>query len=589
MEAGLVALIGLGGLYTISNQNNKEAFKTNDKNSNNSNTPTNNYPVESTEDLATNVNQYVNPNQASDKYFNQDVYKTDARQQEKDVGSNLPTDQYSLTGEPLNVTDFKHSNMKPFFGSKARGFGALGENFHLTTESNLDSKTGAGSQHMKKKERGALFKPEDNVQWANGAPNMTDFYRTRVNPSTKMANVKPWESEQVGPGLNQGYGSKGTAGFNSGMEARDQWQPKTVDDLRVVTNPKVSYGLQNHEGPAGPALSSMAERGQIGNVEKYAPDTYFSNGPERYMTTTGLEKGPTSRAMEVMPFENRSETSMEYQGIAAGNYKKAKINENYTEPARDHVYGSVLGGPSRGGGSSATDADYGKHSFISKPNNRNTTQPSTQLGGVQAALGAVIAPLLDILRPSRKENTVGNNRLSGNIQKYGAGGEYVINPADKPKTTIKEMTGDSKFHMNVQGQTSDGYMLDKPVAELTQRSTTSYNDYGNPMSTGQGHRMNDPERNQRNNNNKQSVSYTPSGNTNTFNNQMNMNVATGRGTNNNHLTSPNMPSSIPNSTSFGKISGPQQYDQNVSCERIQPDILSAFKNNPYTHSLSSTR
>ena len=35
MEAGLVALIGLGGLYTISNQNNKEAFKTNSKNSNN--------------------------------------------------------------------------------------------------------------------------------------------------------------------------------------------------------------------------------------------------------------------------------------------------------------------------------------------------------------------------------------------------------------------------------------------------------------------------------------------------------------------------------------------------------------------------
>ena len=34
MEAGLVALIGLGGLYTISNQNNKEAFKTNSKNSN---------------------------------------------------------------------------------------------------------------------------------------------------------------------------------------------------------------------------------------------------------------------------------------------------------------------------------------------------------------------------------------------------------------------------------------------------------------------------------------------------------------------------------------------------------------------------
>lgn len=583
MEAVLVALIGLGGLYTITKQNNnKEGFNTNN------NTSVTNYPVEGTEDLHTNVNHYVNPNAASDRYFNQDVYKNEVKQ-DKDIGSNLPSEQYSLTGEPLNVTDFKHSNMKPFFGSKSRGFGAQGDKFYLTTESSLDNKAGAGSQFIKKKERGALFKPEDNVQWANGAPNMTDFYRSRVNPSASMANVKPWESKQVGPGLNKGFETQGNAGFNSGMEARELWQPKTVDDLRVATNPKVTYGLQNHQGPAGPALKSMVERGQLGNVEKYAPDTYYTNGPERYLTTTGLEKGPTSRAMEVMPFENRTETSMEYQGIAVGEYKKAKVNENYTEPMRDHVYGSQMGAPTRGGGNGATDGDYGKHSFISKPNNRNTTQPSTQLGGVQSALGAVIAPLLDILRPSRKENSVGNKRLSGNVQKYGAGGEYVINPADKPKTTNKEMTVDSKFHLNVQGQRDDGYMLSRPVAELTQRTTTSYNDYGNPMSSGQGHRINDPERNQRNNNNKTVSSYTPSGNTNTFNNQMNVNINTNRGSNNHHLTSPNMPSSTPSASNYGKISGPQMYDQNASCDRIQPDILNAFKNNPYTHSLSSTR
>lgn len=584
MEAGLVALIGLGGLYTIATQKNKENFESNQS----SNTLINNYPIEGTEDLARNLNQYVNPNTASDRYFNQEVYKNEVIQN-KDVGNNLPTAHYSLTGEQLDVVNFKHSNMKPFFGSKSHGSGAQGEKYYANNESALDSMSGSGSQHVKKKERGALFRPEDNVQWAHGAPNMSEFYRSRINPSMKMANVKPWEEQRVGPGLNKGFANEGTSGFNSGMEARELWQPKTVDDLRISTNPKVSYGLLNHEGPAAPALKSMVERGHIGTVEKHLPDKYFVNGPERYLTTTGLEKGPTSRAMEVLPFENRSETSMEYQGIAVGNYKKAKIAENYTEPIRDHVYGSVIGGPSINGANPATDGDYGKHSFISKPNNRNTTASSTQLGGIQAALGAVIAPLLDVLRPSRKENVIGNKRLSGNVQKYGAGGEYIMNPADKVKTTIKEMTVDSKFHLNVQGQRDDGYMLSRPVAELTQRTTTSCSDYGNPMSSGQGHRIEDPERNQRNNNNKTITSYTPTGNMSYFNNEMNVHTSTGRGNANHHLTSPNMPTNTPSMENYGQMHGAQSYDQNGSCDRIQPDILTAFKQNPYTHSLHSVR
>ena len=109
MEAGLVALIGLGGLYTIATQKNKENFESNQS----SNTLINNYPIEGTEDLARNLNQYVNPNTASDRYFNQEVYKNEVIQN-KDVGNNLPTAHYSLTGEQLDVVNFKHSNMKPF-------------------------------------------------------------------------------------------------------------------------------------------------------------------------------------------------------------------------------------------------------------------------------------------------------------------------------------------------------------------------------------------------------------------------------------------------------------------------------------------
>ena len=43
----------------------------------------------------------------------------------------------------------------------------------------------------------------------------------------------------------------------------------------------------------------------------------------------------------------------------------------------------------------------------------------------------------------------------------------------------------------------------------------------------------------------------------------------------------------PSVQTYGEIHAPQYYDECAGCDRINPDILSAFKNNPYTHSLSS--
>ena len=165
--------------------------------------------------------------------------------------------------------------MVPFNGGKVKGYTYNAD----TAETILDNMIGNGSQIQKKIEQAPLFKPEENVQWAFGTPNNSDFYQSRVNPGTKNNNVKPFESEYVGPGLNQGYGSAGSGGFNSGMESRDSWLPKTVDQLRVDTNPKLEYELINHEGPAQSMIKNV---GIIGRVEKQHPDTFFINSQDRW-------------------------------------------------------------------------------------------------------------------------------------------------------------------------------------------------------------------------------------------------------------------------------------------------------------------
>ena len=78
-----------------------------------------------------------------------------------------------------------------------------------------------------------------------------------MNESMKMSNVTLWEQQKVAPGLNLGYGTQnkegfnsggtqGSHGFNAGMMSRESWMPKSVDELRVETNPKNSFDLNGH-------------------------------------------------------------------------------------------------------------------------------------------------------------------------------------------------------------------------------------------------------------------------------------------------------------------------------------------------------
>ena len=44
----------------------------------------------------------------------------------------------------------------------------------------------------------------------------------------------------------------------------------------------------------------------------------------------------------------------------------------------------------------------------------------------------------------------------------------------------------------------------------------------------------------------------------------------------------------PSVQTYGSITMPQYYNECAGCDRIQPDILNAFRSNPYTHSLTTS-
>jgi len=609
-----IPLIALGGMYVISNQKNENCLdkeirmsKRQQKPENftnmgirsnlgvrtdnylpNVNIPPQNYPVTNINQLVNNVQEYPNPNTATDKYFNQNLYQNKVRNNQN-VGKN-PQQVYSLTGNYLDSEQFKHNNMVPFSGGKVKG-----RTYDINiTESVLDNMIGSGSQTIKKIEQAPLFKPEDNMQWAYGMPNQSDFYQSRVNPGMKNSNTKPFDSIMVGPGLDQGYGVNGSNGFNSGMEARDKWLPKTIDELRVETNPKLEYELINHEGPAYSFIKSAPTTKMIGRVEKQRPDTFYINTQDRWFTTTGAEKGETLRPIQDMGVIRRNDIATEYMGPAIStDIKAGHAPENFQPSKRSQLPCNDVNPASAMGKGPSNNVDTILKSYTNYENHRSTIkQPETLRSGFSSAIGAVIAPIMDAFRPTRKDETINNLRVYGDATSL-VPGSYICNPADAPATTNKETTLYSPS-FNINNQKESMYVNNYTNPDLTQRDTSSceYFTAAGGYATGYGDMNYESAYRQHNNDIKsQTIFNRPNqGGTQLFNQEMNLTTIKSDSDRYDGRVNPaysTLTSLPPSSQTYGSIRAPQYYNECAGCDRIQPDILNAFRQNPYTQSLSS--
>jgi hypothetical protein len=392
----------------------------------------------------------------------------------------------------------------------------------------------------------------------------------------------------VGPGLDQGYGINGNNGYNSGMEAREKWLPKTVDQLRVDTNPKLEYELINHEGPAISFIKTAPTAQMLGRIEKNRPDTYFINTQERWLTTTGAEKGETLRPNQEMGIVRRNDIPSDYMGPAGSvEVKAASAPTNFEPSKRQEPLSGGINHSMAAGHGPHTDKDVFLRSHTNYENNRTTVkQPDTLRSGFSGAIGAVIAPLLDMLKPTRKDETINNIRI------YGEAGpavpkSYVNNPKDKMPTTIKETTIFSP-NFNINNQKEGLYVNNYTSPDNTQRDTTSCQYYTAPGS-GYGDMSYAAAYSQHNNDIKsQTIMNRPNqGGTQIFNQQMNLTTVKSDSDRFDGRVNPAFSrlSGLPPSTqTYGAIRAPQYYDECKNCERNEASILDAFRKNPYTHS-----
>lgn len=601
MEIFAPAIVGLGYLYIISNQSKKdvnenkpvEEFYNNQHGLPNTNLTDKNYPDEVLNNPEVDLTSALSTTSRFDSGKN-GVYTDKFFNQHSNHSKTAPTPEQetsryvSLNGQPVDIDYYRHNNMQPFFGSKSH----TGENLNAR-ESTLDNYQGGGSQYISKKEIAPMFEPGTNLQYAFGTPNQSDFIQSRMNPSIKMSGVKPFDEIKVGPGLGLGYGEQGVAGYNSGMLARDLWVDKTVDELRVENKQKAS-GLSSlgYEGPAYSAINT--KRGELGVQEKNRVETFFEKGPERHFTTGGQKTAPTYRPIEIeLERETgRQSTGQEYTGVAGGQnlqYIKGEYMDSHNQQL-----GAVQFTPAYASNSGEANAgDYGNNSFKSYPNNRTYSNNDDYYGIVGSAIGATIAPIIDMLRPSRKENVVGTLRPYQN-PKSTVEKSYLFNPADTLPATMRETFENSKYHLNVNNNQNGGAYKVTPQQPIhNERETTTdfyYAGVGSANERGRAARTYDAEYRQRNNDIKSSTinGRLVPGNMSLMNGNTNptQNIVRDSILQNNRQVTGVINSQAPSIETFGKLQGSSsQLFDGVQLERNNGDVLQQLKGNPYTQNI----
>ena len=388
-----------------------------------------------------------------------------------------------LTGIEFKSGEFKHANMVPF----AKKFTQpLGDSAYSQT---LDDYTGAGATKFAKREQAPLFEPT-NEPMGNpyGLESTTDFMESRMVESRNRANERPMESIRVGPGLNQGYTHLPSGGFQqqAGEEYVQARLPRT-DDMRVATNPKLSYKAPVVKGTHFITTSGTAET--VGQVSKYLPDKFYMNKDgERNFVTTGADLKATTRSTQVLKHTTRPDTSKSYSGGAGqaegkGTYTVGSTRTPLVKQMGSWGYRNADLSSLFNKDVDAGQNDYGKSGVEIRPNERFYTGTRVHATNLAPDAHEGELHLQDDVRATRAEELIDNPRAAGNFTALGSGmaeKATSYDPNDIARTTIKETTVDNDWlgmAAPVEAQPRLTVYDPNDTARTTIKETTIDNDY----------------------------------------------------------------------------------------------------------------
>ncbi len=348
--------------------------------------------------------------------------------------------QSALTGTRIPVAEFTHNNMQPFFK------GASKQEYSDSARGNatlLESFTGVDPFHKPKREITSLFSPTKDLTNISGSQTNTDAFQQRYEASQKKTNVLPFEQVRVGPGLNRGYGSAPTGGYQQ-LDAQEYARPRDTDALRTSNKPKVTYTQRIVAGQKGTA------RGVVPSVAKHKAATYFENTPDRYFKTTGSFLKDKQRPVVEVKYTPKQDSQTSYAGIPYVNTGDAQRPEHKVS-SKMELRAPYVTAPNLQQLGSGTKDDYGKGSIMVYANERDVTTVRSHQTNLAAIVKAITAPFEDLVRLSKKEYLVEAPRERGQLQATIPAKLTVRDPNDVLRTTLKETAIHDADTLNFKG------------------------------------------------------------------------------------------------------------------------------------------
>lgn len=508
-----------------------------------------------------------------------------------------------LSGQRIPANEFKHNNMQPFFGGRIKQNMAPQANTHT-----LDMYNGTGSTQIKKREVENMFETH-KAPYGNpfGMEDNTDFFQSRIATQVPIVRngEKPFEPTKVSSGIGEKFGFTGKGGFQQ-LEINEIMRPKDTNELRVLSNPKETYDTPMV--PGGHFIGASADVGDVGEMRKYKPDTfYIDETGERFFVTTGDLIKETVRSVQVLPHTARPETSVEYEGIASSqDFGESYVTGSYRMPMNQQFGGAGYRNADMTSyytkDMDAAEADYGKGSIEIRPNERNETSERVMaLNAVPADNGLVTAHFTDDARPTRRSETTGNIRMTGTPINFAerAPAITVWDPKDIARTTVKETT----IYLDRPGVASAASAPNRlkvydpdDIARPTQKSQLSNNlGWTGPGGNGAWNDVMDPTfaYNMRTNPNKEQIArgrkpIAGSGNSATFNGDPGRQTSKKLDTdviNDRSLAINRSIDITPGVGDIGRVEYRVPLKLDVSRERNQYSTVEAVDNNPLMQSL----
>lgn len=409
------------------------------------------------------INKFKNPFERKQKSIdNRPMFSAGSSFEKEDASIEMFSgDTNPLTGKAYDNT---HDNMVPFFGSVVK---QNTEGF--SNESLLDKYTGNTHVFEHKKEQGKMFENfEENIY---GSQVFTASVEAdRFIPSLYKQSEKPFDEERIRAEKS------GSIMDNIRPEFRD------INELRVKSNPQISYEARTVVGQMGEV------RGVQSDFKKQRPDTFYEQGSDRLLVTTGRDLAHKMDEKFIIKDTSKSDVLFSYYGNAgqkdslATKQRLSKGECGFESCVQDDRRIQLKADTTRNFSGNKSQNDYGKSGIMVFNTERETTSVEHVKNPHRVSSGVKIG-ILDDIKTTLKETVLKNDNsgyISSQFNKNRADMAHNGMENFTPKTTHKEST----LLSNYVGQAENlidgyGYLSNEYSAKTTGKETVLFGHIGN--------------------------------------------------------------------------------------------------------------